>query len=45
MQTSTKHILTADDHGVVRHVMMLLIKDLLPWAKVTQVGNINVLCI
>ena len=41
MHTSTKHILIADDHGVVRYGMMLLIKDLLPWAEVTQVGSFN----
>lgn len=41
MHTSTKHILIADDHGVVRYGMMLLIKDLLPWAEVTQVGSLN----
>lgn len=41
MHTSTKHILIADDHGVVRYGMMILIKDLLPWAEVTQVGSFN----
>lgn len=41
MHTSTKNILIADDHGVVRYGMMLLIKDLLPWAEVTQVGSFN----
>lgn len=41
MHTSTKHIVIADDHGVVRYGIMLLIKDLLPWTEVTQLGSFN----
>ena len=40
MNTS-KHILIADDHGVVRYGMMLLLKDLMPWAKISQIGSFN----
>ncbi len=39
MSISPKHILIADDHGVVRYGVMLLIKDFMPWASVSQVGN------
>jgi two-component system invasion response regulator UvrY len=41
MNTSSRHILIADDHGVVRYGMMLLLKDLMPWAKVSQIGSFN----
>lgn len=41
MNTNSKHILIADDHGVVRYGMMLFIKDLMPWAQVSQVGTFN----
>jgi DNA-binding NarL/FixJ family response regulator len=41
MNTTSKHILIADDHGVVRYGMMLFIKDLMPWAQVSQVGTFN----
>lgn len=40
MNTS-RHILIADDHGVVRYGMMLLLKDMMPWAKISQVGSFN----
>lgn len=40
MNTS-RHILIADDHGVVRYGMMLLLKDLMPWAKISQIGSFN----
>jgi two-component system invasion response regulator UvrY len=41
MNTSSRHILIADDHGVVRYGMMLLLKDLMPWAKISQIGSFN----
>lgn len=41
MNTSSRHILIADDHGVVRYGMMLLLKDIMPWAKVSQIGSFN----
>lgn len=41
MNTLSRHILIADDHGVVRYGMMLLLKDIMPWAKVSQVGSFN----
>ena len=34
-----KHILIADDHGVVRYGIMLLVKDLFPHTEITQVGT------
>lgn len=39
MNSSPKHILIADDHDVVRYGVMLLIKELLPWAEISQVGS------
>ena len=41
MNKLPKHILIADDHGVVRYGMMLLIKDLLPFAEISQVSSFN----
>jgi len=41
MNSLSKHILIADDHGVVRYGMMLMVKDLMPWAEVSQVGSFN----
>ncbi len=41
MNKNPKHILIADDHGVVRYGIMLLIKDLMPWSTVSQVGSFN----
>lgn len=41
MNTSSKHILIADDHGVVRYGMMLLLKDLMPWTRTSQIGSFN----
>ncbi len=39
MNSSPKHILIVDDHDVVRYGIMLLIKELLPWAQISQVGS------
>ncbi len=39
MNSAPKHILIADDHDVVRYGVMLLIKELLPWAEISQAGS------
>lgn len=41
MNKLSKNILIADDHGVVRYGMMLLVKDLMPFAEISQVASFN----
>jgi DNA-binding NarL/FixJ family response regulator len=41
MDDKKKHILIADDHGVVRYGMMLMVKDLVPWSEIHQVENFS----
>lgn len=41
MNNSSRHVIIADDHGVVRYGMALLFKELMPWAKISQFGSFN----
>lgn len=41
MKPPCKHILIVDDHDVVRYGIILLIKEILPWAKIYQASNFS----
>ncbi len=40
-EQSKKHILIADDHGVIRYGIMLILKDLMPWSEISQASSFN----